>query len=199
MQKAARLNHAARHHGDSAREERNHAVVHHRRSGDSRQRAVRQQPAEANRQQEQRLETLHNRQIEENQANRNHNQLSHAIGHAAEHLHLMPLDERADVIEVTAVPLEILVPVAVAVRAQGGLLGAFGLVEIPREVGGSRLAHETGDAGIARKVLHLRKRRLPVAVGVCREAAPRRQNQSHQNLLHHTHSLVSNQIPSVSR
>ena len=169
--------------------------MHHGRGRHARQRTVREQTAEADRQQEERFEALDDREIDHHEAERDHDELAHAVGQASEHLHLVAPHERTGVVKVAADPL--LVLVIVAVRR---LVTAVGLVRVLAEhvvhghavlfgvvagdVGGSHLACEAGDAGVAAKIPHLVKRFPPVAGGLRRETKAGNSQNSQNRSFH---------------
>ena len=161
VQESAGLDDAALHDGNAALQERYHAVVQHRGRGDAGERAVREESAEADRQQQKRLEALDDGEVEQDEADRDHDELPDAVGHSAEHLDRMALDEASAVVEVSAVPVEVLVPVSVAVGRQRLPLRTRRLVEVARDERGRLLLEERAQAGVGPHVLDLGESRLP--------------------------------------
>ena len=188
VEEVARLDDAALHHRHAARKERDDAVMHHRWSRHAGQGAVGEQSAKANRQEEKRLEALHDREIQEDQADRNHDELADAIRKPAQHLDLVPLHERTRVVEVAADPVAVLVIVAVAVRAKRLLRRTVRLVEVTRQVRGRRLLQKAGNARVVAKTGRLVEGLLPwrllaAGVGEGRKRA-RRESKSQKKFFH---------------
>ena len=184
MKEAAGLDNAAGHHGDSAFKKRDDSGMHHRGSRNSRKRAVREKSAETDRQEQKRFEALHDRQIHHDETERNHDELTDAVGHSEKRFHLVTGMESALLVEVAAVPLHILVVVAVAVGAQGLFRRAVGLVEVAGDVGGSFRLHKTGDTGVGGQILDPAERLFPRRfVGLKRKASDRHEH-CHQNFFH---------------
>ena len=79
-------------------------------------------------------------------------------------LDLVSLHECARIVEIAAVPLAVLVVVAVAVCGKRLRLRTISLRKVAGDVGRGLLLHEGHDARVAGKVLHLPERRLPLAL-----------------------------------
>ena len=175
--------------------------MHHRRRRHARERAVGEKPAEADREKQERLEALDDRKIEEDEADRDHDELAYSVGHAEQRLHLVSRDETADVVEVAAVPVEVLVPIAVAVCRERLFLGALRLGEIARDERRRLLLQKGAQPRVRPHVRHFRERRLPgrrrIGAGLRAERADR-DEESHQCLLH-CQSLFSHPVSRWSR
>ena len=159
--------------------------MHHRRSRHAGKRAVGQQSAETDRQQQKRFESLDDGQIDHDQTKRDHNKLSKTIRHSEERLDLVTGMERALIVEVAAVPLPVLVVVAVAVGPLAlRQIGAIRLGEVAGDVGRRLRFKKTGNAGIGGEILDATERLFPRRFVRLERKAPKRDKHCHQNFLH---------------
>ena len=152
MEKPARLDYAALHDGNARFKERYDAAVHHCRGDDAGQRTVSQKSAKTNGQQQKRLESLYNRKVHQHKAYWNHYQLPNAVWDAEERLHLVPLDECACVVKISAMPRPVLAVVAVIVSRRSsrwGFVRTLRLVPVPCYVGGSLTLRKPRESRIA--------------------------------------------------
>ena len=187
VEEATGLRDATLHDGEPTGKEGDHAIVQHLGGRHATERAVGEQTAKADREQEQRLEALDDREVHHDQAERNHDELAHAVGHAQKRLDLMPLDEGAITVEVAADPVTQLHrmllrgkrldldlvdhPETITIRIGGAptherlrevrLRRTIRLLEVARDVGRGFLHHEAGDARVLRQILNLAERLLP--------------------------------------
>ena len=158
--------------------------MHHRRCRHSGKRAVSQQSAETDRQKQKRFETLDDGQINHDQAKRDHNKLSKTIRHSKERLNLVTGVKRALIVKVAAMPLHVLVVVAIAVCAQRLLFGTIRLVEIAGNVSRRFRFEKTGNTSVGGEILDATKRLLPRRFVRLERKAPKRDEHCHQNFLH---------------
>ena len=118
MKEAAGLDDAAGHNGNAALKERDRTGVHHRGSRNACERTVGEKSAEADRQKKKRLKALDDGEVEHQNADRNHDELTDTVRHAEKHGYGVTLMERTLLIKVTAVPLAVLIVVTVAVSSK---------------------------------------------------------------------------------
>ena len=146
-------------------------------------------PAESDGQKEQRLKSLHDGEVHQDEAHGNHDELSETVGHPEQRQNLVSLDERPDVVEVAAVPRKVLVVVAVPVRGKRLPLRTIRLCEIAGHVVRCHALHESSKARIPAKTHDLAAGLAPVTLRVRRETPHREQHRHHQ-FLHIPHPTL---------